>query len=134
VSSPGRGGIGPALSLTYDSGAGNGVFGLGWRLSTPAITRKTDKGLPRYVDDADVRGRHIDRQAHRHRAGGRVGRPRGWRRVDDDRRQKPCVTHRHGNHRGNARSHEHHDRDRQRDNRATDRDGEHEPAVGSGST
>ena len=23
-------------------------FGLGWRLSVPAITRKTDKGLPRY--------------------------------------------------------------------------------------
>ncbi|MEQ1660151.1 MAG: SpvB/TcaC N-terminal domain-containing protein, partial [Hylemonella sp.] len=28
--SPGRGGFGPQLSLSYDSGAGNGPFGLGW--------------------------------------------------------------------------------------------------------
>src|SRR4051794_31142096 len=48
--SPGRAGFGPQLSLTYDSGAGNGPFGLGWALSTPAITRKTDKGLPQYLD------------------------------------------------------------------------------------
>jgi RHS repeat-associated protein len=53
VTSPGRAGFGPSLSLTYDSGAGNGPFGLGWRTSLPAITRKTDLGLPRYLDDAD---------------------------------------------------------------------------------
>ncbi|MDP2310024.1 MAG: SpvB/TcaC N-terminal domain-containing protein [Pseudomonadota bacterium] len=47
---PGRGGFTPALSLSYDSSAGNGPFGLGWRLSVPSIRRKTDKGLPRYVD------------------------------------------------------------------------------------
>ena len=29
--SPGRTGFGPELSLTYDSGAGNGPFGFGWR-------------------------------------------------------------------------------------------------------
>lgn len=55
--SPGRGGSGPSLELSYDSGAGNGPFGLGWRLSVPSITRKTDKGLPRYQDggpDEDV--------------------------------------------------------------------------------
>ena len=54
--SPGRAGFGPQLTLTYDSGAGNGPFGLGWSLSLPAITRKTEKGLPRYLagDDADV--------------------------------------------------------------------------------
>jgi RHS repeat-associated protein len=50
--SPGRSGFGPQLSLSYDSGAGNGPFGLGWSLALPSITRKTDKGLPRY-DDAD---------------------------------------------------------------------------------
>src|SRR5882672_250300 len=50
--SPGRSGFGPQLALSYDSGAGNGPFGLGWNLSLPAITRKTDKGLPRY-DDAE---------------------------------------------------------------------------------
>jgi RHS repeat-associated protein len=52
ATSPGRSGFGPQLSISYDSGAGNGAFGLGWHLSLPAITRKTDKGLPRY-DDAD---------------------------------------------------------------------------------
>ncbi|MEQ1571488.1 MAG: SpvB/TcaC N-terminal domain-containing protein, partial [Myxococcota bacterium] len=51
---PGRGGFTPALSLSYDSGAGNGPFGLGWRLSLPSIRRKTDRGLPRYRDDIDV--------------------------------------------------------------------------------
>jgi len=28
----------------------NGPFGFGWSLALPAITRKTDKGLPRYRD------------------------------------------------------------------------------------
>lgn len=51
--SPGRAGFGPQLSLSYDSGAGNGPFGLGWNLSLPSITRKTDKGLPRYFDAED---------------------------------------------------------------------------------
>ncbi|MFL9965695.1 SpvB/TcaC N-terminal domain-containing protein [Paraburkholderia sediminicola] len=45
ATSPGRGGFGPQLSLSYDSGAGNGPFGIGWHLSLPNITRKTDKGL-----------------------------------------------------------------------------------------
>jgi hypothetical protein len=52
ATSPGRAGFGPQLSLSYDSGAGNGPFGLGWSLSLPAITRKTDKGLPKYQDAA----------------------------------------------------------------------------------
>jgi RHS repeat-associated protein len=54
--SPGRQGFGPSLSLAYDSGAGNGPFGLGWRLTARSITRKTSKGLPRYqdADDSDV--------------------------------------------------------------------------------
>jgi Salmonella virulence plasmid 65kDa B protein/Carboxylesterase family len=54
ATSPGRSGFGPSLALSYDSGAGNGPFGLGWRLSPPAVTRKTDKGLPRYADDPDT--------------------------------------------------------------------------------
>src|SRR6266566_8522001 len=56
ATSPGRSGFGPQLSLSYDSGSGNGPFGLGWNLSLPAITRKTEKGLPRYQDaqDSDV--------------------------------------------------------------------------------
>src|SRR6187399_1263168 len=56
ATSPGRSGFGPDLALTYDSGAGNGPFGFGWSLSLPSITRKTDKGLPQYLDyvDSDV--------------------------------------------------------------------------------
>jgi RHS repeat-associated protein len=53
ATSPGRAGFGPSLSLTYDSGSGNGPFGHGWTVSLPAITRKTDKGLPRYLDHPD---------------------------------------------------------------------------------
>jgi RHS repeat-associated protein len=52
--SPGRGGFGPQLALTYDSGNGNGVFGFGWSLSLPSISRKTDKGLPRFSDATDT--------------------------------------------------------------------------------
>jgi hypothetical protein len=50
ATSPGRSGFSPQLSLSYDSGIGNGPFGLGWSLSLPSITRRTDKGLPRYND------------------------------------------------------------------------------------
>ena len=51
--SPGRSGFGPKLSLNYDSGAGNGIFGMGWSLSMSSITRRTDKGLPKYRDDEE---------------------------------------------------------------------------------
>lgn len=56
ATSPGRSDFGPQLSLSYDSGAGNGPFGFGWSLSLPSITRKTDKGLPQYhdADESDV--------------------------------------------------------------------------------
>ena len=47
--SPARG-ASPAMSLTYNSGAGNGVFGLGWNIGMGSIKRKTSKGLPRYLD------------------------------------------------------------------------------------
>jgi len=53
ATSPGRSGFGPQLSLSYDSGAGNGQFGFGWNLALPSITRKTDKGLPQYCDGVD---------------------------------------------------------------------------------
>jgi len=56
ATTPSRSGFGSQLSLSYDSGAGNGIFGLGWNLSLPSITRKTDKGLLRYwdVEESDV--------------------------------------------------------------------------------
>jgi len=49
-------GFGPAMVIAYNSGAGNGVFGLGWSLSQPSIKRRTDKQLPLYGDatDSDV--------------------------------------------------------------------------------
>lgn len=53
ATSPGRNGFGPALALYYDSGAGNGPFGFGWRLALPSIARRTDKGLPRYRDEEE---------------------------------------------------------------------------------
>jgi RHS repeat-associated protein len=54
--SPARSGFTPQLSLQYDSGAGNGPYGIGCTLSAPSITRKTDKGLPQYRDheESDV--------------------------------------------------------------------------------
>lgn len=48
ATSPGRNGFGPQLTLQYSSGNGNGPFGVGWQLSIPRITRKTEKGLPEY--------------------------------------------------------------------------------------
>ena len=42
VTSPGRDGFGPALRISYDTGLGNGPFGIGWTLGLPTITRKTD--------------------------------------------------------------------------------------------
>src|SRR5262245_61560265 len=53
ATSPGRSGFGPQLSLTYDSGAGKGPFGVGCTLSLPSITRKTDKDLPQYFAAAE---------------------------------------------------------------------------------
>lgn len=47
--SPARG-VTPSLSLGYNSGSGNGIFGLGWNLSLASIKRKTDKQLPQYFD------------------------------------------------------------------------------------
>lgn len=53
ATTPGRSGFGPQLSLSYDSGSGNGTFGLGWSIGLPAIARKTANGLPRYNDEED---------------------------------------------------------------------------------
>src|SRR5664279_960091 len=47
--SPARG-ASPSLALSYSSGAGNDIFGLGWNFGLGTIKRKTDKGLPQYID------------------------------------------------------------------------------------
>ncbi|MCQ3976647.1 MAG: hypothetical protein DPW09_24710 [Anaerolineae bacterium] len=46
----GRNGFQPELNLVYSTGNGNGPFGLGWNLSIPGVSRKTDKGVPQYED------------------------------------------------------------------------------------
>lgn len=51
--SPGRNGFQPQLSLTYNSGAGNSPFGLGWGLGLGSISRKTAKGIPEYKDSEE---------------------------------------------------------------------------------
>ena len=53
ATSPGRSGFGPSLAIAYDSGSGNGPFGLGWSLGMPNVTRRTDRGLPIYADGAN---------------------------------------------------------------------------------
>ena len=51
---PGRGGLGPALSLGYDTGNGFSPLGLGWDLAQPRVARRTDTGAPSYVNAEDV--------------------------------------------------------------------------------
>ncbi len=48
-----RSDVAPGLSLGYNSGGGDGVFGLGWSLTRAAIQRRTDKRLPEYLDASE---------------------------------------------------------------------------------
>jgi RHS repeat-associated protein len=43
----------PAVNLGYSSASGNGVFGIGFSLTLPFISRRTEKRIPRY-DDTDT--------------------------------------------------------------------------------
>ena len=45
---PGRAGFAPTLGLSYNSGKGNDVLGVGWSMNMPYLQRQTDKGLPVY--------------------------------------------------------------------------------------
>jgi len=47
---PGRAGFSPEISLAYDSGFGNGVFGVGWRVNLPFIARQSEGRQPFYSD------------------------------------------------------------------------------------
>ncbi|MFG1610484.1 SpvB/TcaC N-terminal domain-containing protein [Actinoplanes sp. NPDC049265] len=49
-SAPARGAE-PHLALRYTSGGGNGVFGLGFQLPMPSVTRRTELGVPMYAGD-----------------------------------------------------------------------------------
>jgi RHS repeat-associated protein len=50
---PGRNGVTPSLSISYNSGSGNSSFGLGWSLNLPMIQRQTDKNIPQYNESED---------------------------------------------------------------------------------
>jgi RHS repeat-associated protein len=47
-------GMTPSLSLGYNTGAGNGPFGLGWGIGLISITRKISRGVPIYNDEKDT--------------------------------------------------------------------------------
>ncbi len=51
--SSGRSALTPGLSVSYNSGSGNSLFGYGWSLSVPSIKRKTARGLPQYKDSEE---------------------------------------------------------------------------------
>lgn len=46
-------GFSPSINLAYNSGSGNGLFGLGFSVSFDSVVRKTSNGIPRY-DNTDV--------------------------------------------------------------------------------
>ena len=46
-------GFEPSLSLDYSSGSGNGACGLGFSLSLPNISRRTNRGTPQYHSKDD---------------------------------------------------------------------------------
>src|SRR5258705_5059326 len=47
---PGTAGRAPPVHLAYEGGQANGPLGFGWSLPLPFVQRRTDKGIPRYVD------------------------------------------------------------------------------------
>ncbi len=48
---PGYAGMTPGVSLSYSSGAGSSVVGIGWKSSLPNVERLTKRGLPTYDTD-----------------------------------------------------------------------------------
>jgi RHS repeat-associated protein len=43
----------PQASLSYNSGTGNSILGMGWGIDIPSIQRRTDKQIPQYRDSED---------------------------------------------------------------------------------
>ncbi len=43
-------GLAPSLSLTYNSGSGNGIFGIGWDVEIPEFTIRTEKESPNMTE------------------------------------------------------------------------------------
>lgn len=44
----GRHGFQPELTLGFSTGQGNDMYGVGWKLSVPGVSRKTTDGVPHY--------------------------------------------------------------------------------------
>jgi hypothetical protein len=53
--SAGRGDA-PTMSLQYNSGSGNGPFGMGWSCPIMSIARRTSRGVPRWQGDDEFTG------------------------------------------------------------------------------
>ncbi len=47
---PGTAGHAPSIGLAYDGGGANGPLGFGWRLPLAYVQRRSDLGIPRYLD------------------------------------------------------------------------------------
>ena len=47
---PGTAGHAPPLRLAYEGGGANGPLGFGWSLLLPCVQRRSDLGIPRYLD------------------------------------------------------------------------------------
>ncbi|CAK8717112.1 RHS and YD repeat-containing [Candidatus Electrothrix laxa] len=67
---PGRKGMQPQLAVQYSSGGGNGWMGLGWDLSTQAVSIDTRWGVPRYDEELEtetyiLNGQQLTPLAHR---------------------------------------------------------------------
>jgi RHS repeat-associated protein len=84
----GAGGLAPQLELQYDTGAGNGPFGLGWSLSVPFIERRrprafASEGEPEYTVGGAQRLVRCEDGSHVLAASDKLQRftlgPDGWR-------------------------------------------------------
>ena len=84
----GAGGLAPQLELQYDTGAGNGPFGLGWSLAVPFIERRRPRafaaeGEPEYTLAGAQRLVRCDDGSHVVAASDKLQRfvlgPGGWR-------------------------------------------------------
>jgi RHS repeat-associated protein len=51
-----RGAAQPSLALSYSSGGGQSIAGMGWSIGVPFIARQTDRGIPKYNDPANSAG------------------------------------------------------------------------------
>lgn len=85
----GRKGMRPDLSVQYNSSGSDGWLGLGWDLSTPAVSIETRWGVPRYdanleTETYTIDGAQLSPVAHRAVAVARTSEKQFYPRVDID--------------------------------------------------